>query len=204
MLKRILLLSLCVFSLPLFAQDSTPPNDANGLQGESKYIKDDLTIFMHAGPGREFRIIGTIDAGSKVILLQTDDEKGFAEIQDERNRTGWVVDSNVTDKRSMREILPETVKQLNEAQLALQNTDQRITDLNQQISDLTMSNQQLQQRYDTLNDTYKLLQKQQQVQDQSSQKEWFTRGGIVAFGGVILGIILTYIPKRKRRSDNWM
>jgi SH3 domain protein len=33
---------------------------------------------------------------------------------------------------------------------------------------------------------------------------WFTRGGMVAGAGILLGIILTYLPKRKRRSNEWM
>ena len=40
--------------------------------------------------------------------------------------------------------------------------------------------------------------------DQTAQMEWFTRGGIVAVISLILGIILTYLPKKTRRNDNWM
>ena len=40
--------------------------------------------------------------------------------------------------------------------------------------------------------------------DQSAQIEWFTRGGIVAVISLLLGIILTYLPKKRRRNDNWM
>ena len=34
--------------------------------------------------------------------------------------------------------------------------------------------------------------------------EWFTRGGIVALGGIILGVIIAYLPKKRRRNDQWM
>ena len=37
-----------------------------------RYITDDLQAFMHSGPGRNYRILGSIIAGTKVTVLQQD------------------------------------------------------------------------------------------------------------------------------------
>ncbi len=36
-----------------------------------RYISDDLFTFMHSGPNNTYRIMGSVNAGSKVQLLQT-------------------------------------------------------------------------------------------------------------------------------------
>ncbi|WP_416307945.1 TIGR04211 family SH3 domain-containing protein [Neptunicella sp. SCSIO 80796] len=208
MLNRIIILVMCLSSSLAMAlqteSSSAVSNQSSDNNGDIRFIRDNLTVFMHAGPGREFRILGTVEAGSKITLLEHNQDKGFAEIIDDKQRTGWVEDENVVSQRSMREILPETQKRLQQVNDELAQAQQLNQDLNQQIAELSLSNQQLQQRYDTLNDTYVLLRDQQDAQDQSSQKEWFTRGGMIALAGIILGVIVTYMPKRKRRSDNWM
>lgn len=192
-------------ALALQTEPSNPTsNEPSDDSSDVRYIRDNLTVFMHAGPGREFRILGTIEAGTKITQLEQNRDKGFVEIIDDKQRTGWIEDQNVVNQRSMREILPELREKLSQNNDELTRAEQLNQELNQQIAELSLSNKQLQQRYDTLNDTYTLLREQQDDQDQSSQKEWFTRGGMIALAGIILGVIMTYIPKRKRRSDNWM
>ncbi len=199
---------MCLTSSVALALQTEPSNTTSNEPSDDstdvRYIRDNLTVFMHAGPGREFRILGTIEAGTKITLLEQNREKGFVEIIDDKQRTGWIEDQNVVNQRSMREILPELREKLSQNNDELTRAEQLNQELNQQIAELSLSNKQLQQRYDTLNDTYTLLREQKDDQDQSSQKEWFTRGGMIALAGIILGVIMTYIPKRKRRSDNWM
>lgn len=36
-----------------------------------RYISDDLFTFMHSGPNNTYRIIGSVNAGSKVQLIKT-------------------------------------------------------------------------------------------------------------------------------------
>jgi len=47
------------------------------------------------------------------------------------------------------------------------------------------------------------LQSQISNMDQSNLMRWLTYGGLVAFGGVILGLILPYLPRRRKRRDDW-
>ncbi len=36
-----------------------------------RYISDNLFTYMHRGPGTQFRIMGSVNAGTKVTLLET-------------------------------------------------------------------------------------------------------------------------------------
>ena len=81
---------------------------------------------------------------------------------------------------------------------------QNIDLLNQQIADLTSQNTNLQKKLRSAEKEN--LEKSQTLAsyDQTAQMQWFIRGGIVAIISLLLGIILTYLPKKKRRNDNWM
>ena len=100
---------LFIFSLLLtssiaFGQtQEEEPNDSNG---EIRYISDDLYTFLHAGPGRNYRILGSVLAGTRVTQLQIDAENNFVEIIDDKQRTGWVDATFITTESSIRESLP--------------------------------------------------------------------------------------------------
>jgi SH3 domain protein len=177
------------------------PNDS---EGEIRYISDDLFTYLHVGPGRNFRILGSVVAGTRVTLLQEDTEKNFVEIIDDKQRTGWVNKKFISSSRSVRELVPGLQQQLetNEETILQQRNSSDL--LNQQVVELTSQNTNLRKK---LSDAQ--VQKAETAQtladyDQAVQIEWFTRGGIVAIVSLILGIALTYLPKKRRRNDNWM
>lgn len=113
----------------------------------NRYISDDLFTFMHSGPNNTYRIIGSINAGSKVQLLQANKDTGYTQVRDDRGRTGWVQSKFVTNQESMAIRLPRIEKELSEVKEQLANARQTsdtekaglVTSLetrNQQITDL--------------------------------------------------------------------
>ena len=202
MRKQIVLLFLCIASSFIGAQSlAQEPNDS---EGEIRYISDDLFTYIHAGPGRNFRILGSVVAGTRVTLLQEDTENNFVEIIDDRQRTGWVDAEFINVSRSVRELVPGLQQQVEKTTKTILQQRQSNDLLNQQIVDLTSQNTNLKKK---LSDAEKENAKKSQTladYDQTAQMEWFTRGGIVAVISLLLGIILTYLPKKRRRNDNWM
>jgi SH3 domain protein len=202
MRKQIVLVFLCIASSLISLQSlAQEPNDS---EGEIRYISDDLFTYLHAGPGRNFRILGTVVAGTRVTLLQEDPEKNFAEIMDDKQRTGWIDAQFMSVSSSVRALVPGLQQQVEDTEQTIQQ--QRVSNdlLNQQIADLTSQNTNLKTK---LSDAEKENAKNTQTladYDQTAQMEWFTRGGVVAVISLLLGIILTYLPKKRRRNDSWM
>lgn len=186
------------FSLSVLAQE---PNDS---EGEIRYISDDLFTYLHAGPGRNFRILGSVVAGTKVTLLQEDNEKNFYEIIDDKQRTGWVDAEFINSSRSVRELVPGLQQQVQQNQQTILEQRQSNDLLNQQIADLTSQNLIAKKKLAELANENAELTQTLADYDQTAQMEWFTRGGIVAVISLLLGIIITYLPKKRRRNDNWM
>ena len=199
---RHVLFLLC--SLTLFFGLQATAQEPNDSEGEVRYISDDLFTFLHAGPGRNYRILGSVIAGTKVTLLQEDLENQFVEIIDDKQRTGWIQAEFISRSRSVRELVPGLQQQLQEANSVIkqQNTDNDL--LNQRIADLSSQNAALSRKLNDVASENTRISAELANHDQSAQIEWFTRGGIVAVISLILGIVITYLPKKRRRNDNWM
>lgn len=202
MRKQIVLFFLCLASS--FISTSALAQEPNDSDGEIRYISDDLFTYLHAGPGRNFRILGSVVAGTRVTLLQEDTEKNFVEIIDDKQRTGWVDAEFINVNRSVRELVPGLQQQVQETQQTIQQQRESNDLLNQQIVDLTSQNTNLKKKLSEAEKENTEITQTLANYDQTAQMEWFTRGGIVAVISLLLGIILTYLPKKRRRNDNWM
>lgn len=190
---------LCCLAANTTAQQE--PNDASG---DIRYISDDLQTFMHSGPGRNYRILGSVVAGTRVTVLQEDQEKGFIEIIDNNQRTGWVETQYIMNQPSIRAVLPGLQQDLSEAKQELVEEQQSNELLNQQVMDLTNRNERLIKDFEAVKKDNERLQRTLDTQDQTAQMQWLTRGGIIALVSIILGVIIAYLPKKRRRNDQWM
>lgn len=186
----------CVVGFQIQAQE---PNDS---EGEIRYISDDLYTYLHAGPGRNFRILGSVVAGTRVTLLQEEDS--FVEVIDDKQRTGWVDADFISNNRSVRELVPGLQQQIQQANQTIE--EQRISNdlLQQEIASLKSQNKAIKSKLIASEKENSSINQTLNDYDQTAQMEWFTRGGIVAVISLILGVILTYLPKKRRRNDNWM
>ncbi|MFA3791621.1 TIGR04211 family SH3 domain-containing protein [Aliiglaciecola sp. SL4] len=177
------------------------PNDGSG---DIRYITDDLSAFMHTGPSRNYRILGSVIAGTRITVLQQNKDTGFIEIIDDKQRTGWVESQYVSRDQSIRELVPglqQSVKKYS-SQIAQLNKSNDL--LSQQLSDLTSQNKVLVKDLESQTKETQKLQRELDMLDQSAQMKWFTRGGIIALVSILLGVIIAYLPKKRKRSDQWM
>jgi SH3 domain protein len=159
---------------------------------------------LHAGPGRNFRILGSVTAGTTIKQLQIDNESQYIEIVDDKDRRGWVDANFVVDAQSIRSQLAELQENLSAADQNLDQQDQALNNLNRQLIDLQAQNTTLKQQNEQLEAQQDGLQQRLSTQDKSEQQQWFIRGGGIAIVGVVLGIIIAYLPKKRRRNDAWM
>ena len=202
MSKQIVFLFLCLASSLLCVQSlAQEPNDS---EGEIRYISDDLFTYLHSGPGRNFRILGTVVAGTRVTLLQEDTEKNFVEIIDNKQRTGWVDADFINVNKSDRTLLPNLKKQVEETKSTIFQQRETNDLLSQQIASLTSQNTNLIKKLNDAEKAHKEVTQTLAEFDQTAEMKWFTRGGVVAIVSLLLGIILTYLPKKRRKNDNWM
>lgn len=194
---------LCILLFGILANGELSAQE-NNTEGKPIYITDDLYTFLHAGPGRNYRILGSVVAGTKVTLLQRDEQEGFVEIIDDKQRTGWVDGRFVSEEPSVRESLPQLRQALQKANQELDAERTQSEPLKQQIAELESSNRQLLSKIQQMQQVQTSLERELRDKDGKAQIEWLTRGGIIALAGLVLGVIIMLIPRKRKRSDAWM
>ncbi|EGR2119777.1 SH3 domain-containing protein [Vibrio cholerae] len=201
MKKLICMVLFSMLAAPTFAQD--------------RYIADKLFTYMHSGPSNQYRILGSIDAGEKVKLIEVNKESGYSHIADERGRTGWVESRFITREVSNTLRLPALEKELEEVKKLLanarQNADSEKAGLaeslelrNQQIADLERNYADISKQLTDSQSEIRELRSKLDTQKEDLLLKYFTYGGGVAGIGLLLGLVLPHIiPRRKRHPAGW-
>lgn len=200
MIRKWLSVALFACSCQALALQDTPPLEASS----SHYIRDDLFIFMHTGPSRNYRILGSVEAGTPITVLARDNDTNYTQIKDDEDRTGWVETKFVTTTMSQSEQLPMISEQLADSQANLQQVQQENARLRQQLNDARQQVTQLTTQTEQQATEVTRLTAQVERADKDELVTWFTRGGMVAGAGILLGVFLTYLPKKRNRSKEWM
>lgn len=188
MKKLICMVLFSMLAAPTFAQD--------------RYIADKLFTYMHSGPSNQYRILGSIDAGEKVKLIEVNKESGYSHIADERGRTGWVESRFITREVSNTLRLPALEKELEEVKKLLanarQNADSEKAGLaeslelrNQQIADLERNYADISKQLTDSQSEIRELRAKLDTQKEDLLLKYFTYGGGVAGIGLLLGFGVT-------------
>ncbi|MFQ3175658.1 MAG: SH3 domain protein [Psychromonas sp.] len=181
---------------------------------ETRYVSDDIFIYMHSGPSREYRIIGTLDVGSPVTTLKLDKKTLFYQVKTANGKIAWVKSDQLQTTLPANKLLPAIQKELQEAQIKLQNIDQAnseildqqkqsIIDKDSLIATLMDEKNSLQGTIIKLKAANLELDLLQDTKDERVKMEWMMYGGSVLFIGLLFGLLIPFLPRRKKNNNNW-
>lgn len=168
----------------------------------SGYISDNLFVYMHAGAGNNYRILGSVDAGSE-IKLTGEQENNFTQLIDTKGRTGWVESRYVSATPGLRSTVNELNQKLSTNAETERQLSQELNQAKQTINQLEQQNSQLSANVEQLKQSLAETKSQIENQDIDSKKEWFFNGAIVLIIGLLLGIVLPHLAAKRRKVDNW-
>ncbi len=189
MTRKITLLFLMIVSLS---------SSANAL---NRYVSDDLFTYVHSGPGTKYKIIGSVDAGEKIKVLQTDENAGFTKIVDPKGRTGWINTKYVSRQAGLKERLEKLEIKYAKLKTQLSSTKENLNSHSIQVSELENTNTKLTKELQQVQGLNSDLNEQLDTERVDLLLRWFTYGGIVGGIGLLLGLILpSLVPDRRKRS----
>ncbi|ALP39616.1 TIGR04211 family SH3 domain-containing protein [Aeromonas schubertii] len=186
---------------------------ASQSMAETRYVSDNIYTFIHGGPGTQYRILGSVKAGEQLELAGPS-EGGFVQIIDGKGRSGWVKGDDLQSGPSFRQQVAQLQQQLDELKGRLQNLNgdnerlfaqkdgaiaqqkQQITELQSQLKQRDAQMASLKEQNDALNQSY-------DNREHDMQMDWFIRGGLMVGAGLLAGLLLPMLPRR-RRGDRWM
>lgn len=182
---------------------------------ETRYVSDNIFTYIHNGPGTQYRILGSVKAGEPLEIKSVNGEAGFTRVVDGRGREGWIKSSELQSQPSLRERLPQVEKERDELKSRLQNLNgdnekrfaekdgqielqsNEIASLKAQLASQGEEMSNLKEQNDALTQSY-------DNREHDMQMDWFIRGGAMVGAGILLGILLPMLPRRRSRSDRWM
>ena len=180
----------------------------------TRYVSEDIYTYLHSGPSLDYRIIGTVKVGSKLTTLKYDSNTKFMQVRTDKGKTGWVKNSELQEELPSAALLPQVQKELLEAQTRLKNIDsenaqtqqeniQSITDKENLIAKLQSEKKFLEENMEELKAKNLELDLLQDTKDERVKMEWMMYGGSVLVFGLLIGLIIPFLPRRKKRRDNW-
>ena len=190
------------------------------------YVTDELTVPLRSGTSTSHRIIKFLPSGTKLNVLEVDEESGFTQVSTEDGKEGWVKSTHLMNNRSAREQLPTLAAKTNELRSLLKELKQEKAQLEKKIKKIEDDNQTLADRIQELREVAaepaaiadknrRLTEQLQKVDAMNEQliadnermsnmdiKLWFMVGGGVALLSLILGLV---IPSFNwgRKKDSW-
>lgn len=179
------------------AQENTSSKNKQG------FIIDDLTIYMHAGPGTNYRILGSINAGSKIKTTGKSD-KGYSEIIDEKNRNAWVEKKYITTKPGLSYVVSELNNKIANSSDYTSQLDGEVNELRNSVEILTKDKNKLSTQLKQVEQQLKTTLSKVKDQDTKILAQRFYNGAIVLGIGLFLGLIVPrFFAKRRSSMDNW-
>ncbi len=201
------------FLLLLALLASTTPS---AFAAETRYVSDQLQITLRTGKGTEHRIIRMLTSGTEVDVLETDD--GYARVRTPGGTEGWVLTRFLMDQPAARERIAENearvqamqarfdelqaraerVEALEKENARLQAELEELRELSADTVAVHEENQRLEERFAAREDELERLREENARLQDRSAKTWFVRGAGVVLVGILVGLILPHLRRRRR------
>ena len=186
--------------------------DAHAQAEAQHWVSDQLPTYVRSGPTDGYRIVGTLDSGEPVTLLERQND--YSRVRSQDGDTVWIPSRYLQDTPSARSRLPELQTRVDELTSELdginQEWEQRVADMKttldergQRIEELEARNDELNSAYGEAQETVRGLEARLDTQEQDLLMRYFMYGAGVAGAGLLVGLIVPHLPRRRKRRSGW-
>lgn len=176
------------------------------------WVSDELRTYVRSGPTDGYRIVGTLNAGEQVEALET--SGNYTRVRSSSGDTVWMLSSELQQTPSARQRLPVLETQVSELTEELEGInatwEQRVSSMRetlevreQRIAELEARNQELDREADQSRQQVRALQARLDTQEEDLLMRYFMYGGGVAGAGLLVGLIVPHLPRRRKKRDRW-
>ncbi|WP_239495209.1 TIGR04211 family SH3 domain-containing protein [Salinicola halophilus] len=199
--------SAILLSLPALAQDA-----GQSATDSDHWVSDDLPTFVRSGPTDGYRIVGTLQSGQPVTVLETQGD--YTRVRGPDGDAVWLQSRFVQAEPSAQARVPDLQARVDELTERLDGIDdewnQRVADMREelegrqaQVDELQTDNNRLNESYSHAESRMREMQARLDTQEEDLLLRYFLYGGGVAGAGLILGLLVPHLPKRRRKRDRW-
>lgn len=186
--------------------------DATAQAANQAWVTDELSTYVRSGPTDGYRIIGTLNAGEQVEVLETSGD--YTRVRNSDGNAVWVLSNELQETPSAVEQLPALEAQVEELTAELEGIndtwEQRTSSMTEtlelrerRIAELEASNQELDAQAEQSRRQVRTLQARLETQEEDLLMRYFMYGGGVAGAGLLVGLIVPHLPRRRKKRDRW-
>ncbi len=150
------------------------------------WVSDELSTYVRSGPTDGYRIVGTLNAGEQVDVLET--SGNYTRVRSNSGDTVWVLSSELQQTPSARQQLPELQAQVEELTQELDGIndtwEQRVSSMTetlevreQRIAELEARNNELDAESEQARRQVRALQARLDTQEEDLLMRYFMYGG---------------------------
>lgn len=193
-------------------ENSSPDNQRSAeSSGKYVYVTENEGIWTTRGPGTEYKLIGTVRPGDRLEYIS--EKKNYYQVIKPNGQEAWIPKKYVQSEKSFRYQAEELAKENAELKYKLEHIDsESVKELRAVKKELeqiktahaALEREQLSQ-VEELKEARALkadLDAQLKTREQEMQIRWWKNGGLIAGAGAIIGVILVYLPRPRRRRDD--
>jgi len=177
-----------------------------------RYVTDELEITMHRNMNLNSEIVAQLKSGTPVKVLKTNRDEGYVMVSTQNGKAGWMLESFLISEPAGRQQY-ETLKK--EYDVLKANFDAQVKERTAQLStDLTQIKNAAKRPLELQKENKKLKKtledERAQVEDIQREnrefksihkdRQWFVTGALTAICSLVLGLVLTKMPWRRRKS----
>lgn len=191
-----------VFSvLLLLLTFSASAQDSAENEGRPAYVSDELFIYMHSGAGSQYKIVGSVNAGDSIRVLE--ERETYTQIVDPKGRIAWIESRFISGDTSAKVRLQSLEEKQDQLLINIEQLQQDVNLKDDQLSKQKNKQSDLAKSINSLKSENKKLQVVVDNQVHQQQMDWFIKGGAIALAGVFLGIILPFFIRKKPKHSGW-
>ncbi len=181
-------------------------------QSNEAWVSEELTTYVRSGPTDGYRIVGTLNAGEQVAVLDTSGK--YTRVQSQSGDTVWILSDELQDMPSASEKLPRLESQVTELTGKLDNIndtwEERVASMKQRLDTRAKRIKELEARNESLSgdseaqrEKVRELNARLDTQEEDLLMRYFMYGGGVAGAGLLVGLIVPHLPRRRKKRDRW-
>lgn len=193
-----------IFTLHAHAQESAD---------NVRWVSDSLSTYVRSGPTDGYRIVGTLTSGQQVQLLDT--QGNYSRVRSEGGNAVWILSSELQETPGPAERLPELeervavlsseLESIDEGwQVRVQGMQETLDSRRALIEELEQTRNQLSAELSETQSELRSTQARLGEENQEMLMNYMIYGGGIAGAGLIAGLILPALFKRRKRNDGWV
>lgn len=194
------------------SQQTDNPRPASRAGAKFVYVSENEGIWTTRGPGKEYKLTGTVHPGDRLEFIS--EKKDYYQVIKPNGQEAWIPKKYIQEEKSYRYQVEELTRENAELKYKLDNIDsenarelrEKKKELEQlKIAHAALEKEQLSQ-VEELKEARALkadLDAQLKTREQEMQIRWWKNGALIAGAGAVIGVILVYLPRPRRKRDDY-